>query len=171
MPVRAVYISVGSNIEPETNILQGLGHLAQRIRIAGLSTFYRTPAIDRPEQPDYLNGVVALETDLTPASLRDLLRNVEDAQGRERTADAYAARTLDLDLLLCGETILNSADLQLPDPDITARPFLAAGLLELAPELCLPGASTRLAEQIDPAAVAALAPAPAFTRELKENLL
>lgn len=169
--MRAVYISVGSNIEPETNILQGLGVLARRIRITGLSTFYQTPAIDRPEQPDYLNGVVALETDLAPVPLRDLLREVEGAMGRERTADAYAARTLDLDLLLCGETILNSADLQLPDPDITARPFLAAGLLELAPDLRLPGASTRLAEQIDHTAVAALAPAPAFTRELKENLL
>ena len=171
MSARAVYISVGSNIEPEANIPRGLQLLSRSIPLVGVSMFYRTPAIDRPEQPDYLNGVVVLETDRPPGRLRELLREIEHALGRERTGDLYAARTLDLDILLYGDAIVSGDGLEIPDPDITARPFLAAGLLELAPGLRLPGADMDLTQQIDNAAVAALAPAPALTRELKEKLL
>lgn len=165
-----VFVSVGANIEPEANIQRGLRLLSRSVPLAAISTFYRTPAIDRPEQPDYLNGVVRLETGLRPGRLRDLLHEVEHALGRTRSNDPYAARPLDLDILLHGNATISGGGFEIPDPDIVRRPFLAAGLLELNPALRLPGATADLARQIDPGAIAALTKDAAFTRQLKESL-
>jgi len=165
-----VYVAVGANVAPERNILDGLGQLARRIPILAVSSFYRTPAIGRPDQEDYLNGVVALETDLEPLALKEVLRDVERAMGRVRTDDTYAPRTLDLDILLYGSRVLNEVGLVIPDPDIAARPFLAAGLIELNPSLTLPGDNRRLAERVEPSVIAALKREGAFTRALKERL-
>jgi len=170
MPLQTIYLSVGANIDPEVNIPRGLRLLSRTLPLCGISTFYRTKAIDRPDQPDYLNGVVALKTDLPPGRLRDLLREVEHALGRVRTDDTFAARTLDLDILLFGDAVVSSLGLHIPDPDILLRPFLAAGLLELAPDLQLPGTDRKLSVLIDSAAVASLTAMPEFTRELKESL-
>ncbi len=168
--VRA-YVSVGSNVEPERNILRGLELLSLRVPITALSTFFRTPAIGRPEQGDYLNGVIALDTVLEPLALKvSVLREVERALGRVRTDDAYAPRPLDLDILLHGNRVFDSSGITLPDPDITERPFLAAALIELDPSLRLPGDDQDLAERIDPGVIAALKKEDAFTRELKESL-
>lgn len=168
-PIR-VYVAVGANIEPARNIREGLAHLARRVIVKAVSDVFRTPAINRPDQPDYLNAVIALETELDPIALKGLLRTVEDNQGRVRTGDTYASRTLDLDILLYGDRVFNEVGIVLPDPDITVRPFLAAGLLELDPSLTLPGDGRRLSECMDPAVLAALEKDGAFTRELKESL-
>lgn len=166
-----VFVSVGSNIEPARNITRGLRELGRYVRLVGVSCFYRTPAIDRPEQPDYLNGVVEIETSLAPLALRDeVLHPVEEAAGRIRTEDRYAPRTLDLDILCHGEELVELPGLRLPDPDIAERPFLAAALLDLDPELTLPGGSGPLAIQTDPAAIAALEKDEAFSRDIKEIL-
>ena len=165
-----VYVSVGANVAPERNIADGLGLLAGRLTIDAVSTFYRTPAIGRPEQDDYLNGVIALDTALEPLALKEVLREVERALGRVRTEDAYAPRTLDLDILLYGNRVFIEAELEIPDPDIATRPFLAAGLIELDPSLTLPGDSRRLAERVEPGVIAALKREGAFTRALKERL-
>jgi 2-amino-4-hydroxy-6-hydroxymethyldihydropteridine diphosphokinase len=165
-----VYVSVGANVAPERSILDGLGQLARRVHFTAISTFFRTPAIGRPDQEDYLNGVVALETDLEPLALKEVLRSVERAMGRVRTDDAYAPRTLDLDILLYGNRVFKETGLEIPDPDIAARPFLAAGLIELNPSLTLPGDSRRLAERVEPGVIAALKKEDAFTRALKERL-
>lgn len=169
-PVR-VYVSVGANIDPEANIFRGLSFLMEHVSITAVSTFYRTPAIDRPVQPDYLNGVVALETAVAPAVLKsDYLRAAERAVGRVRTEDAYAARPLDLDILLYGNAIISDNGMVIPDVDIINRPFLSAGLLNLEPTLRLPGATLELAQQIDPGVIAALRQDAGFTRALKEYL-
>lgn len=168
--VRA-YVSVGSNVEPERNIVRGLELLSRRVPITALSTFFRTPAIGRPEQGDYLNGVIALDTVLEPLALKvSVLREVERALGRVRSEDAYAPRPLDLDILMHGNRVFESSGITLPDPDITERPFLAAALIELDPSLRLPGDDRDLAERIDPGVIAALKKEDAFTRELKESL-
>jgi 2-amino-4-hydroxy-6-hydroxymethyldihydropteridine diphosphokinase len=165
-----VYVSVGANVAPERNILDGLGALARCVSVTALSTFYRTPAIGRPDQEDYLNGVIALDTALEPLKLKEVLREVERAMGRVRGEDAYAPRTLDLDILLYGKRVFNESGLEIPDPDIATRPFLAAGLIELDPSLTLPGDSRRLAERVEPGVIAALKKEGAFTRALKEHL-
>jgi len=162
-------VGVGSNIDPEENIAEGLLLLGRRIRILAVSPFYVTAAIGRPEQPDYLNGVVLVEHSGGPAALRDdILRPVEATRGRVRTADAYAARTLDLDVLLYGERVGREAGGILPDPHLWERPFLAAAALAVLPGLAVPGTGRPLRELADPAAVALCRRADVFSERLRE---
>lgn len=144
------YVSLGSNLDPEANLLRALRLLGQSVRLVALSTVYRTPAEGRPEQPDFYNAVLAIETGLPPRALKyEVLRAVEAALGRRRGPDRYAARPIDLDLLLYDEVVLEEEGLTLPDPDLTRRPFLARPLHELAPTLVLPGSGVKLQEVID----------------------
>lgn len=114
-----LYIALGSNIDPEANILAALRLLAERLRVVGMSTLYRTPPLGRPEQPDFINGMVAVETELGVTAVKQLLREIEQRLGRVRTEDTYAARTIDLDLV------------DRADPEVLERPFLLVPLAEL----------------------------------------
>jgi len=117
-----VYLAVGANLEPWKNIPAALARLAESMAITGVSTFYCTPALNRPEQPDYLNGVVAVACSMTPRSLKfEILRPIEVLLGRTRSADKYAARPIDLDILIFGDLIVNEPDLRIPDPDLSER--------------------------------------------------
>jgi len=129
-----IVIGIGANLSPEANIRRGLELLAEHTRVLAISTFYRSPALARPEQADYLNGAAALETALSPADLKALLRAIEHALGRQRTPDKLAARPIDLDVLVFGR------ELVAPREELLARPFVALPLAQLAPELVLPGA-------------------------------
>lgn len=140
------YIGVGSNIEPEANILDALDLLKEHSCVTATSTFYRTPAIGRPEQPDYLNGIWRIETGLAPRDLKfTVLRRIEDQLRRVRGPDKYAARTIDLDLLLYGGLVANDPDCTLPAPELRSRAFLIVCLLELDPFLILPDTREPLA--------------------------
>jgi 2-amino-4-hydroxy-6-hydroxymethyldihydropteridine diphosphokinase len=162
-----VYIGVGSNIEPEANILRALDLLGRCSRVTATSTFYRTPAIARTEQPDYLNGVWRIETPLAPRDLKfNVLRRIEEQLGRVRGPDKYAPRAIDLDVLLCGPEVLDDPDCQVPAPEIRKRPFLVTCLLELDPELVLPDTGQRLAS-LAAEAGKAYEPAEEFTRRLR----
>ncbi len=82
-----VYIAVGSNIEPEENIPKALRMLARQVCITGVSTFYRTPAVDSLSSPDFINGVVRAETEIPPRELKfGVLRPIESALGRRRSS-------------------------------------------------------------------------------------
>lgn len=143
------YIAVGSNIDPEHNVAAALERLGRRQRILAVSTFYWTPALGAagadapaPAAPaaDFLNGVVAIETWLEPAELkRSVLQEIENELGRRRGPDRHAPRTIDLDLVLQGERVVSSEELTLPSPEILERPFVGLPLLELEPDLVLPG--------------------------------
>ncbi len=134
------FISIGSNIDADIYVPKGLEFLSRQALIEGVSTFYRSGAIGRPEQPDYLNGVCAIETAIPPRALKfRILRTIEAACGRSRGEDAYAPRTLDLDILLYGDRIIRERGLVVPDPDLTERGFLCAGLYELAGDIAIPG--------------------------------
>jgi len=168
---QTAYIAVGSNIEPEQNILKGLGLLAQHVPITAVSTFYRTEALGRPEQPSFLNGACAVLTYAEPRRLKfDILRCIEDAVGRVRMADKYAPRPLDLDIALYGGIVADEDGLQIPDPDIRKRPFLAVPLLELAPEAVLPDSGERLADIVGRMATSGLTADEPFTETLKARL-
>ncbi len=144
--VRA-FVSIGSNIDPETNVLAAVRLLRQRSRVAGVSMVYCSAALGRPDQPSYFNCVVELETDVSPLRLKQsLLGPIEEELGRKRTTDKYAARTIDLDLIAYGDLSLSSDGIELPDPQILERPFLAIPLVELAPDLVLPGLNLGIAE-------------------------
>jgi dihydroneopterin aldolase/2-amino-4-hydroxy-6-hydroxymethyldihydropteridine diphosphokinase len=134
-----IFIGVGSNIDPPSNIRKAFALLDAEVRIVNISTFYLTEPEGRPKQPPFFNGALEIETSLNPRALKvDLLLRIEVRLGRVRTADRYAARTIDLDLLLFGDLVISEPGLDVPDPEISKRPFLALPLHELAPEMVLP---------------------------------
>ena len=143
MPERAA-IGLGSNIEPEQNLVRAAVALRDLGEVRSASNVYQNPAIGRADQPDYLNAAILLETELPPLELRQELRKIERELGRVRSADRYAARTIDLDLCLYGDLVVLTAELTLPDPDILHRPHLALTLSELEPALIYPGSSEPL---------------------------
>lgn len=152
----AVYIAFGGNIEPLRHIPAAVERLARVCRITAVSPFYWTPAIGRPEQAEYLNGVCRIETHHDPAALKfDVLRPIEAQMGRVRTNDRYASRPIDLDILLYGTRTLDVPGLRVPDPDLCERLFLARAVLALDPGLRVPGTGELLAD-----AAARLAPVP-----------
>lgn len=142
-----IYIGVGSNIEPEINLVKALDLLCRKLRIKAVSTCYRNAPLGRPEQDDYINCVWQGESDLEAEMIKhSILRDIELTLGRVRTTDSHAAREIDLDLLLYGNRRFKGAHLTLPDPGITRRVFIALPLLELDPEIIIPGARRPLAE-------------------------
>jgi 2-amino-4-hydroxy-6-hydroxymethyldihydropteridine diphosphokinase len=143
LPERAA-LGLGSNIEPEQNLVRATVALKDLGELRSSSNVYQNPAIGRAGQPDYLNAALLLETELPPLDLRQELRKIERRLGRVRTADRYAARTIDLDLCLYGDLILATPELTLPDPDILHRPHLALTLSELEPGFIYPGSGESL---------------------------
>ncbi len=116
-----IHVSVGSNIDPDIHVPSAIARLCGMLDVAAISPFYQVPALDRPEQADYWNGVIAISHE--GPGLADQLREIEAAEGRIRTKDKWAARTLDLDILLDGGRIV--------DGDLHSRPFLARCLADL----------------------------------------
>lgn len=168
--VRA-YIGVGASIEPEPNILAAIEALARTTRVVGISTFYRTPALARPGDPDFVNGVVAVETALEPGRLKHVvLRSLEHRAGRRRTGDRWGPRPLDLDLLLHGQAVVRAPGLLLPDPSIRTRRFVAAPLHELAPELVLPDTGQALTELLGRVPAGPMTSMPRMTARLRERV-
>jgi 2-amino-4-hydroxy-6-hydroxymethyldihydropteridine diphosphokinase len=163
------YIAVGSNIHPERNITEALQKLMQYVQVDAISTFYRTKALDRPEQGDFLNGVLRVWTTKPVRDLKfGVLRKIEEELQRVRTEDKYADRTIDLDIALYGELIINESDLVIPDPDIRERPFIVMPLLELSPNLILPDTGEPLSSLSFAEVDSGLEPALSFTDSLKK---
>jgi len=164
------YIAVGSNIQPAPHIAEALERLEEKVKIAAISAFYRTAPLERPEQEDFLNGVLAMDTDRLPRELKfGTLRPIEAALGRARAEDKYAARAIDLDLIVYGNLVMDEPGLVLPDPDVLGRPFLWCPLLELAPDLIWPGSARRLDEWTNKDALQSMRLDPAFTKKMKER--
>ena len=164
------FLAVGSNIDPESNIPAALTRLCSLTPVLASSTFYRTIYLDRPDDPPFLNGVWLIRTDLSPSELKfDLLRPLEAALGRIRSLDKSAPRTIDLDLILYADFVIDHPALKLPAPEIRIRPFVAVPLLELAPKLILPDTGeplARLAVVRNPS----LIPDPDLTAKLRAML-
>jgi len=166
------FIGIGSNIDPQKNIRQALRQLAQAVRLTGVSTFYREPPIERPTEPAFYNGVVAIETAVPPMRLKqDVLRRIEADLGRRRDPDKYASRTIDLDLLLYDDCVVSNNQLTLPDPDILERAFVAIPLCELAPDLLLPGSGLPICRVAARFAAEDMECLPEYTRLLRNELL
>ena len=188
-----VFIGVGSNIEPARHVAAALVAIRSIGRVDGLSTCYWTEALGPDGDPArgssapadgrldparssgaraqrYLNAVWRARTCLTAPDLRSELRQIEARLGRRRTGDRYAPRTIDLDLLLYGDRVIDEPGLRIPDPDIRRRPFLAYPLLELDPRLVLPDTSEPLAALAGPLDRHGLCPEPALTDQLRRLL-
>ncbi len=136
-----VYIGLGSNLaEPLTQLRSALAALASlpQSRLFATSSFYASDPLGPADQPRYVNAVAALDTELAPLALLDALQAIEANQGRVRKAERWGPRTLDLDILLFGERLLDEPRLCVPHYHLQARPFVLYPLAELAPELRLP---------------------------------
>lgn len=167
--MRDAYVGFGSNIDPAANIRRALEALARRCEIAGVSTVYRSAALDRPADAEFLNGVVHLRTSLGARELKlGVLRPIEAELGRRRGADAYAPRTIDLDLLLCGRGVVREPDLVVPNPDIARRAYVGVPLAELAPDLVLPDTGRMMSELFSDDERGLLRPDAEFSRQIKE---
>jgi len=125
------FIAVGSNIDPEANIIEALLAIKKIECVIGSSTFYQTAPIGPADQPEFVNGMWLVETQRKPLQIRDeVLHVVERQLGRVRTEDKFAARVIDLDLVLYDDLIVDDGDICLPHSDI-ARPFVYIPALEL----------------------------------------
>lgn len=135
------YVALGSNLaQPERQVRQAavaLGALPETaLRL--ISPLYRTAPMGPPGQPDYVNAVAALQTTLAPLALLDELQAIEQTQGRVREGERWGPRTLDLDLLLYGDTTIADERLTVPHPGLKERSFVVVPLHDIAPDLVLP---------------------------------
>jgi len=145
------YVGIGANLgDAQANVLDAIARLAQleggnMLHTSGL---YRTAPIDSSGD-DYINAVVCLDTSLPAHDLLAALQDIEQAHGRERPY-YNAPRTLDLDLLLYGDAVIDTPDLTVPHPRMHARAFVLLPLLEIAPDIVIPshGAAGLLASQV-----------------------
>ena len=119
---RAV-VGIGSNVQPRTFIAAALDAMERRFGPLRISRFVQTEPIGRPGQSRYLNGAAMIPTGLTADELTEALGRIEDELGRVRTADRYAPRTIDLDLVVYDGEVL--------DNDLRARDFLARAVKEV----------------------------------------
>ncbi|HHE5700306.1 TPA: 2-amino-4-hydroxy-6-hydroxymethyldihydropteridine diphosphokinase [Citrobacter amalonaticus] len=136
-----VYIALGSNLASPLEQVNAAVNAIRELpesRVVAVSSFYRTPPLGPQDQPDYLNAAVALETTLEPETLLDHTQRIELQQGRVRKAERWGPRTLDLDIMLFGERIINSERLTVPHYDMKNRGFMLWPLFEIAPDLHFP---------------------------------
>ena len=144
MPLHLAYIALGANLaDPEWQVIEAFKELAAVPRTAVLakSSLYRTAAVGGPRQPDYINACAAIETALDPVQLLESLFSIEKSHGRVRSV-ANAPRTLDLDLLLYADRIINQPGLVVPHPRLHERAFVLIPLAEIAPQMIVPGHGT-----------------------------
>ncbi|EDN7240417.1 2-amino-4-hydroxy-6-hydroxymethyldihydropteridine diphosphokinase [Salmonella enterica] len=135
------YIALGSNLaSPLEQVNAALKAIADipDSRIVAVSSFYRTPPLGPQDQPDYLNAAVALETTLAPEELLNHTQRIELQQGRVRKAERWGPRTLDLDIMLFGDEVINTERLTVPHYDMKNRGFMLWPLFEIAPILVFP---------------------------------
>ncbi len=139
------YIGLGSNLnQPAEQIKKAriaIGDLDGTWE-TGFSSLYKSRPMGLKEQPDYLNAVIAIETELPSLTLLDELQSIEAMQGRVRNGDRWDARTLDLDILLYGDQVIENERLVVPHYGIADRSFVLYPLDEIAPGLIIPGAGS-----------------------------
>ena len=139
------YIAIGSNLasplEQVKAALDAIGKIPQS-RVVTVSSFYRTPPLGPQDQPDYLNAAVALETPLEAEALLDHTQRIELQQGRVRKAERWGPRTLDLDIMLFGDQVIQTPRLTVPHYDMRNRGFMLWPLFEIAPALVFPDGMT-----------------------------
>jgi len=141
--VAKAFVGIGSNLgEPERQIAAALELLraVDGIDVVAVSSLRETEPVGYLDQPNFLNGAAALETELSPRELLDRLLAIELQLGRERgTGPRFGPRTIDLDLLLYGDVVVEEPGLTVPHPRLAERRFALEPLAELDPELEIPG--------------------------------
>lgn len=138
-----VYLGIGSNLGDSVRQVQhAIEQLSQlpSSRLVASSSLYRTAPVGPQDQPDFINTVVALETQISPIALLDAAQQLEKDAGRKRLRH-WGERTLDVDILLYGDQVIHQPRLDVPHPQMTKRAFVLFPLVEIAPHLVLPDGS------------------------------
>jgi 2-amino-4-hydroxy-6-hydroxymethyldihydropteridine diphosphokinase len=140
--VTRAYVGLGANLgDRERTVRAAVDALAAEdgVEVVAVSTLRETEPVGVGQQPLYLNGAAELETTLTARELLDWLLAVEQRFGRSRVPGEHGPRTLDLDLLLYGDEVIDERGLTVPHPRLHERRFVLEPLAELAPGLVVPG--------------------------------
>ena len=138
----AAYIGIGSNLDdPEAQVRRAIVAFASipETRFVRASRLFRTAPWGRTDQPAFVNAVAEIATTLAPRALLDALLAIERAQGRHRDGSRWGPRTLDLDLLLYGDAVIDEPGLAIPHPHLAERAFVLLPLADLGPGLQVPG--------------------------------
>jgi len=141
MSEHIAYIGLGSNLEDPLDQLRRAFADIDKLpdtRLVARSSLYRSAPIGLLDQPDFVNAVAKIETSLAPQVLLQALLHIEHQHGRERTI-RNAPRTLDLDVLLYDDMQLHEPGLTIPHPQMHLRAFVLRPLLEIAPDVVIPG--------------------------------
>ncbi len=136
MTTHTVYIGLGANLnQPLEQLRQAKIAIAQlpKTFIVATSSIYQSQPLGPQDQPDFLNAVLQITTEFSPQELLIALQTIEQQQGRQRTQH-WGPRTLDLDILLFDDQIIDQADLKIPHPEMLNRAFVLVPLAEIAPE-------------------------------------
>jgi 2-amino-4-hydroxy-6-hydroxymethyldihydropteridine diphosphokinase len=145
--VNHAYVAIGSNIRAAHNVRQAVRRLAQCCTLVAVSPIYETAPVGTIGQPSFLNAAALIETELSAAALKaQVLQAIEHALGRVRTADKNAPRTIDLDITLYNDEILDVGHRHIPDPDLLVHPHIAVPIADLAPEYRHPETGQTLRE-------------------------
>jgi 2-amino-4-hydroxy-6-hydroxymethyldihydropteridine diphosphokinase len=134
------YVGIGANLgDREATIRRALELLGAQMNVVAVSTLRETEPWGVADQPAFLNGAAAVETDLAPGALLATLLDVERRLGRTREGERWGPRTIDLDLLLYGDEEIDEPGLTVPHPRLHERQFALEPLAELDPGLEIPG--------------------------------
>jgi 2-amino-4-hydroxy-6-hydroxymethyldihydropteridine diphosphokinase len=162
-----VYLGLGSNLaEPSMQISLALSALAKLkdTSVVSCSSLYSSLPMGPKEQANYVNAVVYLHTNLGPLDLLAATQAIELAQGRERKNERWGPRTLDIDILLYGNEMINNEELVVPHYGMKVREFVLYPLLEIEPQLCLPNGEmlADIVKDCPNNGLSILSPAPTF---------
>jgi 2-amino-4-hydroxy-6-hydroxymethyldihydropteridine diphosphokinase len=142
------YLSLGSNLgNREDNLDMALKLLGQRMRLGKISSIYDTEPLGNSNQPRFLNIACEVFTRLTPEGLLALAKGIEGKMGRR--GKSGEPRTIDIDILLYGDKIVDTRDLVIPHPSMAERSFVLVPLAEIAPELVHPVVKKKIKEMRD----------------------
>ena len=134
-----LYLAFGSNLgEREKTIREALKMCIEQIgELEVCSSFFETKPLNPPEletQPDYINGAAIFKTDREPNKILKIIQSIEEKLGRDRANEVHwGPRTIDLDILLLGDTVLKSKELTIPHPEMHKRSFVLEPLIEIDP--------------------------------------
>jgi 2-amino-4-hydroxy-6-hydroxymethyldihydropteridine diphosphokinase len=139
------YLSLGSNVEPARHLRAAIDALRTRFGDVVVSPIYRTPAVGF-EGPAFLNAAAVIDSDLEPEPLNDWLHALEDAHGRDRSGPRFGDRTLDIDIVLFDDRVVEGAGhLRIPRPELK-HAFVLRPLADIAPGVVVPGTGSTLAQ-------------------------
>lgn len=141
------YLSLGSNIEPESNLSAALRLLACYTDLLAVSSVWETKPVGLIDQANFLNAAAIVATELPADQLKQqVLLKIESRLGRQRQANKNAPRPIDIDIMFFNRQIFTLAERRIPDPEVLERPFVAIPLAEIAPDYVHPETGQNLRE-------------------------